>query len=99
VPTYDAVAAFLRDWQRMDGESRARFMSVVMEFVKALRVRPPVFPPRLRVHKVGDDPTLGPIWSLSWGYDSRALFVYGAEVRPGDPHVIWIAIGTHDVYR
>jgi hypothetical protein len=29
----------------------------------------------------------------------RATFEYAAEVRPGEPHVIWRRIGTHSVFR
>jgi hypothetical protein len=26
-------------------------------------------------------------------------FEYGEELRPGDPHIVWRRIGTHDVFR
>jgi hypothetical protein len=26
-------------------------------------------------------------------------FEYGAEIRPGEAHVIWRRIGTHSVFR
>jgi hypothetical protein len=31
--------------------------------------------------------------------DGRATFSYGEEMRPGEPHVIWRRVGTHDVLR
>lgn len=31
--------------------------------------------------------------------DGRALFAYGDSPHPGDVHVIWLRIGTHDIYK
>lgn len=51
--------------------------------------------PGLRVHRLEGHPG---IWCIRWAPDGRATFRYGPEVRPGEPHVIWRSIGTHDVY-
>ena len=36
-------------------------------------------------------------FEMTWARDGRAIFTYGQKVRAGEPHVIWIAVGTHDV--
>jgi hypothetical protein len=33
-------------------------------------------------------------YEMTWAKDDRGIFAYGPEVRPGQPHVIWLAIGT-----
>ncbi len=38
------------------------------------------------------------IWSLTWADDGRATFSYGDEIVPGQRHIIWRRIGTHDIY-
>ncbi|MGE0599754.1 MAG: hypothetical protein AB7J35_11215 [Dehalococcoidia bacterium] len=39
------------------------------------------------------------IWEMSWAADGRATFSYGPEVIPGERHIIWRRIGTHDIVR
>jgi hypothetical protein len=34
---------------------------------------------------------------MTWAGDGRAIFTYGAEVRPGERHIIWLAVGTHAI--
>ena len=36
-------------------------------------------------------------FEMTWEANGRAIFTYGAEVRAGEPHVIWLAVGTHAV--
>lgn len=99
MPTHDETAAFLRVWGKMDGNARAAFLNAMSLLVEWLR-QPDNPPPRtLRLHPVGHHPVYGTVWSMTWAPDGRGLFVYGAELRPGDPHVIWTAIGGHNVYR
>ncbi len=63
-------------------------------FITALRVKPPSFPPALRVKRVQG--TAG-VWEVTFASDGRATFAYGGEVLAGEPHVIWRRVGTHDV--
>lgn len=30
--------------------------------------------------------------------DGRALFMYGTSPHPGDVHIVWLRVGTHDIY-
>jgi hypothetical protein len=36
---------------------------------------------------------------VSFGPDDRATFAFGPEVRAGERLVVWLRIGTHDVFR
>ena len=55
------------------------------------------FRPGLRVKGVRDAPS--GVFEMTWAPDGRATFEYGPEQHPGEPHVIWRRIGTHDVFR
>ena len=35
---------------------------------------------------------------MTWAADGRATFRYGEPRRPGEPHVIWRRVGTHDIF-
>ena len=65
-------------------------------FIAALRATPPEFAPALRVKRLQGSPG---VWEVTFAPDGRATFSYGKEIRPGEPHVIWRRVGTHDVLR
>jgi hypothetical protein len=79
----------------MSRELQAAFLRMLPTFIEALRAGPSAFPPGLRVKRVQG--TQG-IWEITFAEDGRATFAYGAEVRPGEVHVIWRRVGTHDVF-
>ena len=37
------------------------------------------------------------VWELTFAPDGRATFRYGPQVRPGEPHIVWLRVGTHAV--
>lgn len=78
----------------MTAEQQRAFLAVVRLFVEGLRQGR--LDPRLRVKRVQGRPA---VWEMSWAPDGRATFEYGEEVRPGEPHVIWRRVGTHEVFR
>jgi hypothetical protein len=39
------------------------------------------------------------VFEMTWAPNGRATFSYGAQQRPGEPHIIWRRIGTHEVFR
>jgi hypothetical protein len=39
------------------------------------------------------------IWEMTWAGDGRTTFTYRATVRPGDPHIIWHRVGSHDIFN
>jgi hypothetical protein len=94
VPTYELPERVLREFRRLPLEQQRRFMRALHQFVEALRRQPPTFPPRLRVKRVQGHPG---VWELSFSPDGRATFEFGAERRPGDPHVVWRRIGDHSI--
>jgi len=91
MPTYEALAAFQRQWGKLDAQQREAFKKALAVFIANLTAGG-AFSPELRVHKLVNTE----IWSLTWARDGRALFRYGEEVAEGERHIVWEAIGTHD---
>jgi hypothetical protein len=94
VPTFARLARFDREFRRLPRELQSAFLAMLPTFIAALREVPPAFPHGLRVKRVQG--TSG-VWEITFAPDGRATFGYGDEVIPGQPHVIWRRIGTHDV--
>jgi mRNA-degrading endonuclease YafQ of YafQ-DinJ toxin-antitoxin module len=90
MPTYETLAAFQRQWAKLDAAQRAAFRRAVTVFIANLKAGEG-FSPELRVHKLANTE----IWSLTWANDGRALFRLGKEIESGETHIIWEAIGTH----
>jgi hypothetical protein len=90
MPTYESLGAFQRQRAKLDAAQRAAFRRAVVAFIADLKAGEG-FSPELRVHKLVNTE----IWSLTWAKDGRALFRFGAEIAPGQTHIIWEAIGTH----
>ena len=94
MPTYGWVERFLRDFHKLTQEQQGQFRVAVGQLVEDLGAgRKPR--PRLRVKRVRG--TSG-VWEMTWAADGRATFEYGDELRPGNPHITWRRIGTHDVF-
>jgi hypothetical protein len=95
VPTYEADPEFLRDLRRLTPGQRQRFKVAVRRFVEDLKAkRPPR--PDLGIERFEGREG---VFEFHWAPDGRALFAYGTSPHPGDVHVIWLRIGTHDIYR
>ena len=94
MPTFRALPRFLRDYARLSDEQVRQWKRALRVFVHGLQEGS--LSPGLRVKRVQGHPG---VWELSWAPDGRATFTYGDEIRPGDPHVIWRRIGTHDIFR
>lgn len=93
---YSRTAQFLKDWADLDPADRARFKTVVLEkFVPDLESGHG-FRPGLRVKRVEGTTQ---VWELTFAGDGRATWQYGDGSQPGDPHVVWRRVGTHDVLR
>jgi hypothetical protein len=90
MPTFESLAAFQRQWAKLDPAQRAAFRRAVAVFVADLKGGDG-FSAELRVHKLVSTE----IWSLTWAKDGRALFRFGEEITVGETHIIWEAIGTH----
>jgi hypothetical protein len=90
MPTYESLAAFQRQWEKVDVQQRAAFRRALAMFIANLRAGTG-FSPELRVHKIVNTE----IWSLTWAKDGRALFRYGNRIASGETYIIWEATGTH----
>jgi hypothetical protein len=93
--TCDRSALFQRDIRKLTGQQRREFLAARDRLVIPLRSRPPEFTPALRVKRVQG---MDDIWEMTWAEDGRATFRYGPEVKPGEPHVIWLRIGIHATF-
>jgi hypothetical protein len=94
MPTFERTPRFIRHYQRLTPEERQLFKAAVADFVRDLRTGGE-FRPSLRVKRFRRIPGM---WEMSWGVDGRALFRYGPAKRPGEPHVVWHRVGSHDIF-
>lgn len=95
MPTYERLPSFIKDWKRLRPTDQRAFLEAVKRFVADLR-RGGGLRPGLRVKGVQ---AAEGIFELTWASDGRATFSYGPEERPGEPHIIWRRIGTHEILR
>ena len=96
MPTFERGPRLDREFRRLSPELQQAFVAALRLFIDALRLRPPTFPPQLRVKRVRG--ATG-VWEMTFAADGRATFEYGSERTPGDPHVIWRRIGGHEILR
>lgn len=92
--THDEAPRFLRDFENLTTAQRWRFLRCLTEeFIPDLRAG--FFRPGLRIKGVkGQDG----VFELTWAPDGRATFTYGSELYPGEPHIVWLRVGTHDIF-
>lgn len=93
-PTYERQPTFARDWAALTPGQRRQFPAAVMRMVSDVKAGRG-FRPSLRVKGVHGRPG---VFEITWEPDGRATWQYGTEQRPGEPHIIWRRIGTHDVF-
>jgi mRNA-degrading endonuclease YafQ of YafQ-DinJ toxin-antitoxin module len=95
LPTYDQTDRFKKDLKGLTETQRTRFKAAVEKFIEDLKAgRPPRA--SLGIERLRSDPDL---FEFHFEGDGRATFQFGAEILPGEKHVIWRRVGTHDVYR
>ncbi|CAA9267258.1 MAG: hypothetical protein AVDCRST_MAG77-3719 [uncultured Chloroflexi bacterium] len=94
MPTHEERPQFRRDFDALTHEQQQAFLSALRRFIADLRRGQ--FRAGFRVKRVQGAAF---VWEMTWAPDGRATFEYGSEVRPGEPHVIWRRIGTHDIFR
>ena len=94
MPTHDETPEFMREYGALSEDDRRKFRAASAAVRADLPSRR--FRPSLRVksfrHRDG-------VFEMSWGQNRRALWTYGPEVIPGQPHIVWLRIGTHDIFR
>ncbi|MFF3505678.1 hypothetical protein [Streptomyces sp. NPDC003247] len=92
MPTYETLPRFATDLDRLTPQQRRRFRQTVATFVEDLRTGS--FRPGLRVKGVRRAPN---VFELTWDRNGRATWSYGPQIVPGQQHIIWRRIGTHDI--
>lgn len=94
MPTHEESPQFLRDYRHLTEEQQALFWRAVEKLREDLDAGRP---PRegLRVKGVQSRPG---IYELTWAPDGRAFFQYGPQKRPEKVRVMWLRIGTHDIF-
>ncbi len=95
MPTYEPLPGFLRDLKGLTTGQRAMFQAAVLAFVEDLRGGRG-FRSSLRVKKMKGHER---IWEMTWAPDGRATWQYGQEQVPGEMHIIWRRIGTHEIFN
>lgn len=93
MPTYDKTGRFQADWEKLDEQTRTRFRVAVARFIEDLETGQ--FRKGLRVKRVQGTVD---VWEMTFAPDGRATWQYGEVVKPGEPHIVWRRIGTHDVF-
>ncbi|SRR5690242_2805446 len=95
MPTHDEEETFWRDWAALTPSQRDAFLSAMAEMVEDLRAGHE-FRRGLRVKKFQG---LAGVFEMTWARNGRALFRYGTSPIPGEKHIIWIRIGTHEIFK
>lgn len=94
MPTYEQTPAFLRDLDRLPPEEQRRFRIAVRKFVADLKAkRPPRTSLGIERFESKKD-----TFEFHFSPDGRALFRYGISPHSGEVHVVWLRVGTHDIY-
>jgi hypothetical protein len=92
VPTYEVTHRFQRGYADLTIEQRMAFKRALTHFIDDTDHG--TYRGSLRVKGVRGMPGC---FEMTWAGDGRAVFTYGPEIRAGERHVIWLAVGTHAV--
>jgi hypothetical protein len=95
MPTYERTEEFLRDLARLTPAQRKQFETAERAMVEGPKANRP-FRASLGVERFHRRPNA---YEMRWAGDGRALFEFGASPIQGQAHIIWLAAGTHDIYK
>lgn len=93
MPTWETSPEFQRLHGRLSPEEKKRYKAAVDKFVADLK-RGEGFRNGLRVKGLQ---RADGMFEMTWAPDGRAVFTYGDSRRDGEPHVIWLAVGGHEI--
>ncbi|MFL5916075.1 MAG: hypothetical protein ACJ752_10635 [Gaiellaceae bacterium] len=93
MPTWAKTDEFKRNWAKLSDKEKQQFLNAVREFREDLPSGQ--FRKGLRVKGYKSKKGVN---EMTWADDGRALWTYGPEQRSGEPHIIWLAIGGHDIF-
>lgn len=94
MPTHAWLARFRKDFDGLSREQQTLFLVTIAQFVEDLQGQR-AFRKGLRVK--GIKGALG-IFEMTWDANGRATFEYGESTLPGETHVIWRRVGTHEIF-
>ncbi|MCL2788169.1 MAG: hypothetical protein FWD59_06695 [Micrococcales bacterium] len=94
VPTYEFLDPIAADWSRLTPTQRAQFRTARDQMISDMMAGRG-FRNGLRVKGIQG---AGGVFEMTWSPNGRATFSYGPQLRPGNPHIIWRRIGTHDIF-
>lgn len=94
MPTYAWLARFGKDFDGLSRVQQALFLLAVAQFVEDLQLQRG-FRKGLRVKGIKG---ASGIYEMTWASDGRATFEYGESKVPGEPHVVWRRVGTHEIF-
>ena len=95
MPTFERSREFDRLYDALSTEERRAFKRAVEKFIADMK-RDGEFRKSLRVKGLRGAPGM---YEMTWAMpDGRAVFSYGEAVREGEPHVIWHAVGGHEIF-
>jgi hypothetical protein len=96
VPTHEESPEFWACYGQLTADQQQRFRVALKKMVVDLRQGNGIAGIRggLRVKGIRGRPGL---YEMTWAPDGRAVFAVGDEVRPGETHILWLAVGTHAV--
>ena len=102
MPTHEELERFRHEYRRLSRDQRAQFRTALRRFRDALQAwelrgmrGPPEFPAGLRVKAFYAEEC----WELTWAADGRALWNYGAKRREGRCHIVWLRVGSHEIFE
>lgn len=95
MPTHEEFAQFLREFAALTPAQRGLFLDAVQRMINDLRAGKG-FRPQLRVKGVQGHPG---IFEMTWAPNGRATFHYGAQIQPGEAHIVWRRIGDHSILK
>jgi hypothetical protein len=93
--TFHWLPRLRADFVRLSSAQQAAFLAAVAQFVEDLRAGGQ-FRKSLRVKSVQG---ASGVFEMTWAPDGVATFGYGDEIKPGDAHVVWRRVGTHEIFR
>jgi hypothetical protein len=95
MPTHDELPQFIREYLKLTEDEQDRFLKAMKHLVQDLRSGS-VLRPGLRVKGVQGHTGVS---EMTWAPDGRATFAYGPEQIPGEKHIIWRRIGSHEILQ
>src|SRR5260221_10963048 len=95
MPTDEERESFWRDWASLTPQQRQAFVRAVKRMNVDLKSGAG-FRKGLRVKGVQGH---SGVFEMTWADDGRATFSYGTSPHPGETHIVWRRIGSHDILQ